>query len=294
MEQRKCCQITTWLFVSILLLSSLIVESFLTNDIESLEYLLRKQVNKEIKSPKTGDFYDISIPSNYTGIKARVVRLRTSSFYVRGVNYSLVKIPPRVVPQPNRKRMTIIYENLGNWSSHFYNVPNYTMVAPVFGLVAYTSSGDTFTDDEKMNFFVQENPILINFQHVSLHIEKNVTPICVSFNNGGIATFNMTKRYVCEAYGTGHYTLVISNEIYNKTQSERINLWWVLGFVIGFVGLVILILVLVNLVKAAKRRRIKKLEKNSENGEPFDTFWIGDTKLPLATMVRTQPSLENN
>jgi hypothetical protein len=51
---------------------------------------------------------------------------------------------------------------------------------------------------------------------------------------------------------------------------------------------------LVNLVKAAKRKKIKKLENNSENGEPFDTFWIGDSKLPLASMIRTQPVLEND
>ncbi|KEH18738.1 hypothetical protein MtrunA17_Chr8g0347761 [Medicago truncatula] len=295
MGHHKWLQIS-WLFVSIMFLSSL-VQSSQTYDHESLEDLLCKQVNKDIVNPKTGVFYNISLPSNYTGMEVRVVRLRTSSFYKRGVNSSFFNVPPHVVPQPIRKRMAILYENFGNWSSHYFNVPNYTMVAPVFGFVAYTSSGNSFMDNEKMNLVItQGNPILIHFHHVRLH-EKNDTPICVKFSDSGNLEFNnMTKPYVCETYGTGHYTLVvpIPKELYNKRQSKRFTIWWILGFVLGFVGLVVLILLLVTLVKAAKKTRIKKLERNSENGESFDTFWIGETKLPLAPTIRTQPVLEND
>jgi hypothetical protein len=255
-------------------------------------------VNKERENPITGIFYNITIPSNYTGMKVRVVRLRTSSFYQRGLNYSLFNIPPHIVPTPNRKRMAILFENFGNWSSHYFNVPNYTMVAPVFGFVAYTSSGNNFLDNEKMNLVIKGKPILINFHYVRLH-KKNDTPICVKLSDdGGILGFrSMTKDYACEAYGIGHYTLVVpisEESTYIKSQSKRFTQWWIVGFVIGFVGLVILVFILVNLVKAAKRKKIKKLENNSENGEPFDTFWIGDTKLPLASMIRTQPVLEND
>ncbi|WJX86873.1 hypothetical protein P8452_69124 [Trifolium repens] len=100
--------------------------------------------------------------------------------------------------------------------------------------------------------------------------KKNDTPICVKLSDdGGILGFrSMTKDYACEAYGIGHYTLVVpisEESTYIKSQ-----------------------------IKAAKRKKIKKLENNSENGEPFDTFWIGDTKLPFASMIRTQPVLEND
>ncbi|XP_061349877.1 uncharacterized protein LOC133295097 [Gastrolobium bilobum] len=193
--------------------------------------------------------------------------------------------------------MSILYENLGNWSSHYYSVPNYTMVAPVFGFMAYSSSETTLTECEKMNFIIQGDPITIQFPQVGSH-EKNNTPICAKFSGDGSVEFNnMTEPYVCEAQSQGHYTLVIPSpkEVHNtRGQSKRFTIWWVLGFVIGFVGLVILALVLLALVKAEKRRRIRKMERNSEGGEPFDTFWIGETKLPLAPMIRTQPNLEND
>ncbi|CAI8607628.1 unnamed protein product [Vicia faba] len=291
MDQHKWWQVT-WLFISIIMFLSSLVQTLQTYDHDSLEDFFCKQVNKCIKNPKTGIFYNTSLPSNYTGMKVRAVRMRTSSFYIRGLNYSLLNVPPRVVPQPNRKRMVILYENFGNWSSHYFNVPtNYTMVAPVFGFVAYTSSKNAFIENEKMNLVTQGKPILIHFHHVRLH-GKNDTPICVKFlENGRLKFNNMSKPYVCEAFGTGHYTLVIPSSLYNKS---LFDIWWVLGFVIGFVGLVLLVLVLVTLVKASKKRKIKKLEKNSENGEAFDTFWIGETKMPLGSMVRTQPVLIEN
>lgn len=282
----------TWvIIVSLFLSSSLVIEG--SHGQESFEAFLWNHVNKEIEKPKTGVFYNISLPANYTGMEVTVVRLRTISLWLRGVNYSFFNVPPKVVPQPNRKRMAILFENLGNWSSHFYNVPNYTMVAPVFGLMGYDSSEKAFVDNEKINLVIQGDPIIIRFPHVGTRVKKNV-PICAKFGAGGSVEFNnMTKPYVCEANSTGHYTLVVP-ESHTKSKAKRLTTWWVLGFVIGFVGLVILALVLIALVKAAKRRRIGKMERNSEGGEPFDTFWIGDTKLPLATMSRTQPTLEND
>ncbi|KAE9615379.1 hypothetical protein Lalb_Chr04g0254601 [Lupinus albus] len=222
-----------------------------------------------------------------------IVRLRTVSFWLRGVNYGVFNVPQRVVPQPNRKRMAILYENLGNWSSYYYNVPNHTMVAPVFGIIPYTSSETTLIDCEKMNLVIQGNPIRIQFPHVRPHA-KNVTPICVKFGADGSVEFsNMTKLYVCEAKSEGHYTLVVPSTK-SHTQSKGFNIWWVLGFVIGFVGLVMVVLVLIMLVKVAKRRKIRKMEKISEGHEAFDTFWIGESKLPLASTMRTQPVLEKD
>ncbi|CAK8560744.1 unnamed protein product [Lathyrus sativus] len=291
MDQHKWWQVI-WLVISIIMFLSSLVQTLQTYDHESLEDFFCKQVNKDIENPKTGIFYNTSLPSNYTGMKVRAIRLRTSSFYIRGLNYSIFKFPPHVVPQPNRKRMVILYENFGNWSSHYFNVPtDYTMVAPIFGFVAYTSSENAFIVKEKMSFVIHGKPILIHFHHVRLH-DKNDTPICVKFLDDGILEFhNMSKPYVCEAYGTGHYTLVVPSPFPSPLYNKNIfTIWWILGFV----GLVLLVLVLVTLTEVAKKRKIKKLEKNSENGEAFDTFWIGETKMPLGSMIRTQPVLIEN
>lgn len=288
----------TWIIVSLFLSS--FVEGPKTYDHDALDAFLSNHATKEIKKPRTGVFYNISLPSNLTGMQVSVVRVRTVSFWLRGVNHSSFNIPSRIVPQPNRKRMAILYENLGNWSTYYYHVPNYTMVAPVLGVLSYSSSETTLIVCEKMNLVIQGKgePITIRFPNVMPHA-KNVTPICAKFGAGGSVKFNnMTKPYVCEAHSQGHYTLVVpSPKAHTHTQSQSkgkgFSIWWVLGFVIGFVVLVMLALVLIALVKVAKKRRIRKLEKNSERGEPFDTFWIGETKLPLASMLRTQPVLEN-
>ncbi|KAK7292759.1 hypothetical protein RJT34_15612 [Clitoria ternatea] len=273
--------------------SSLVEGSHMSYDHESLDAFFGKKTNKEISRPRTGVFYNVSIPSNFTGMEISVVRLRSVPFWFRGVNYSFSNIPPRIVPRPNVVRIAILYENLGNWSSHYYNVPNYTLVAPVFGLMAYNSSKRAFIG-EKIDFIIQGDPITIQFPHVMQH-ETNSTPVCAKFSVGGkVELSNMTKPYVCEGHGQGHYTLVVpSLPSHTNSGSKRFNIWWVLGFVIGFVGLVILALVLLALVKDAKRRKLRKLERNSEGGELFDTFWIGETKLPLASMIRTKPALEN-
>ncbi|TKY64021.1 hypothetical protein E2542_SST13911 [Spatholobus suberectus] len=276
-----------------LFLSSLVDGSQTYYDHESLDAFLCKQANKEIKSPRTGVFYNVSLPCNFTGMEISVVRLRSVSLWLRGMNYSFFSLPPRIVPRPNEKRIAILFENLGNWSSHYYNVPNYTMVAPAFGVMAYRSSKSALID-RKINFTIQGDPIIIRFPHVEQN-RKNDTPICAKFSAGGLVKFkNMTRPYFCEAHSQGHYTLVVpSFPSPKEPQSKRFNTRWVLGFVIGFVGLVILVLILLALVKEAKRRRIRKMERNSSVGELFDTFWIGETKLPLASTIRTQPILEN-
>ncbi|KAE9595766.1 hypothetical protein Lal_00030485 [Lupinus albus] len=294
LKVERWCQIT-WIIVC-LFLSSL-VEASDTYDHDSLDTFLCKHANRAIGKPRTGAFYNISLPGNFTGIDISVVRLRTVSFWLRGVNYSFFNIPKRVVPQPNRKRMAILYENLGNWSSHYYNVPNYTMLAPVFGIIPYTSSETTLIDCEKMNLIIQGKPIRIQFPHIRPHA-KNVTPICVKFGADGSVKFrNMIKPYVCEAKSEGHYTIVVpttKSHTQNLSKGFKFNIWWVLGFVICFVGLFVLVLVLIIVVKVVKRRKIRKMEKNSEKGEAFDTFWIGETKVPFASIRRTQPVLEND
>nr|KYP48777.1 hypothetical protein KK1_029500 [Cajanus cajan] len=226
-------------------------------------------------------------------MQVSVVRLRSFSLWLRGMNFSFFNLPPRIVSQPNEKRIVILFENLGHWSSHYYNVSNYTMVAPVFGLMAYSSSESAFIN-QNIDFTIRGDPIRIRFPLAEQH-GKNNTPICAKFSVDGLVKFiNMSKPYVCEARSQGHYTLVVpSSPKEPHTRSKRFTIWWVLGFVIGFVGLVILVLILLALVKEAKRRRIRKLERISSGGELFDTFWIGETKLPLASSIRTQPILEN-
>ncbi|BAT98039.1 hypothetical protein LR48_Vigan707s002200 [Vigna angularis] len=284
--------------VIVCLFSSSLVEGLKTySDRKSLDSFLRMQANEEIKNPKTGVLYNVSLPSNLTGMEVSVVRLRSFSLWSRGMNYSFFNLPPRIMSRPSQKRITILYENLGNCSSHYYNVPNHTMVAPVFGVMAYSSSESALVD-EKINFTIHGDPIKIWFP-LADERGRNHTPLCAKFTDNGLVKFkNMTKPYVCEVHRQGHYTLVIPSfpfpdELHTHSHGRRFTTWWVLGFAIGFIGLVVLGLILLALVMEVKKRKIRKMEKNSAGEELFDTFWIGETKLPLASSIRTQPILEN-
>ena len=82
-------------------------------DRESLDDFLRKQANKETERLRKGVLSNVSLPSNFTGMEVSVVRLRSFSLWSRGMNYSIFSLPPRILPQPNEKRITILFENLG-------------------------------------------------------------------------------------------------------------------------------------------------------------------------------------
>ncbi|KAI4355179.1 hypothetical protein L6164_003975 [Bauhinia variegata] len=299
MGLHRCWQITL-LIVSFFTLS--LVEASSHHDPESLIAIFRDLANKEIAKPRTGIVYNISLPANFTGMQVSVIRLRSASFWSRGVNHSFFNIPPRVRAMPNIMRLSIVYDNLGNWSSSYYNVPNYTMVAPVLGFMAYSSPLPALIGSTRMNFSIQGDPITIRFPQMRPQ-GKNETPICAKLGDGGsVQFFNMAKPFECITESQGHYALVVPSERVEfpspraESPAPEVHshtLWWVLGFVIGFVGLILVILVLFLLVKLDKRRRIRKMEGNSERDLPFDTFWVGESKMPSASMIRTQPALEN-
>ncbi|KAJ7951254.1 DUF1191 domain-containing protein [Quillaja saponaria] len=259
-------------------------------DPESLGVFFHDHANKELEKPRTGTLYNISLPANFSGMEVSVVRIRSGTFWARGVNFSFFNIPPRIVPDPYAKRLAIVYENLGNWSSYYYNVTGYSLVAPVVGFMVYDSSNSSAVGIQKLNFTIRGDPITVRFPQVELK-GKNVTAKCVKFGAGGTVKLkNMTKPNVCTTEGQGHFTIVIPS----PPKKERCILWWIFGFGIGLLGLILLSLVLLGIITFVRRIRIEKMERKSEKGVAFDTFWIGGSKMPSASMIRTQPTLEND
>lgn len=196
-----------------------------------------------------------------------------------------------------------MFENLGNWSSHYYNVPNYTIIAPVLGLTAYNSSGATLVLDERINLSTlgEDKNIKVRFFRGGVDGKLEKVPICAKFGgDGGLVELKtMSEPYVCETKSEGHYGLVVplmeeGNEKVDRKryyESKR----WALGFGIGsgVIGLVLVGLGFVRTVKVVKRKKIREMEEMSEKGEAIDVFWVGGSKMPSASMIRTQPALEN-
>lgn len=269
-------------------------------DADSFSGFVHKYANNSLSKPRTGIVYNISLPSNYSGIKVSYIRLRSGNFWVRGSNLSWISIPPRVTSVPYVKRIAIIFENLGNWSSTFYKVPGYTLVAPVIGFTVYDSSTNSSTlSNHKLHLVIMgRNPILVMFPKVNLGENGGKKPQCVKFGAGGTFELkNMTGPSLCSASDFGHFSLVIPTPSIEKEEKKKKGMlweWWVIGFGVGLVALALMGLALMAVLRLVRKKNIKDMEKESERGVSFDTVWIGKSRMPSASMVRTQPNLENS
>lgn len=283
----------SWYYI-ILVMFSLSLSSFARGsndyDLDSLNAFIHDYANKSLGNPRTGILYNIFLPANFSGMEVSAIRLRSGQFWATGrKKISLFQFPPKIRPTPYAKRIAILCQNFGNWSSYYYNVPGYRLVAPVVGFVAYDSSNSSTLGNLKVNFSVMGNPISVHFSHDIVLGGKDLTPKCVKFGADGSFTLqDMNESYVCVSRSAGHFSVVVP-----KKHDQRILKFWVLGFGLGFVVLVLGGLVLAAIFRLLRRRKIMKMEQQTERGVAFDTFWIGGSKLPSASMIRTQPALEN-
>lgn len=275
----------TWVLFCLSL--SLFAQGSNDYDLESLNKFAHDYATKFLAHPRTGTLYSISLPANFSGIEVSVVRLRSGQFWATGKNFSFFQIPPRIMPTPYAKRIAIMYQNLGNWSSYYFKVPGYKLVAPVVGFVAYDSSNSSTIGNRKVKFSTMGRPISVHFPLIDRREGKNATPKCVKFGADGSFTLrNMNKSHVCVTEGQGHFSVVVP-----KTRADGRIRFSVLGFSLGFVGLVFMGLII---AATFRRKKMRGMEKQTERGVAFDTFWIGGSKMPSASMIRTQPALEND
>ncbi|KAK9068332.1 hypothetical protein SSX86_012443 [Deinandra increscens subsp. villosa] len=240
---------------------------------------------------KTGVLYNASLPSNLTGIEVSVIRLRWDSFWAKGANYSGFQMPPRIFSYPYSPRLDIVYSLVDNQSSYYYsyyNVANdHILVAPVVGFNVY---GNNFT--AKLNLTLFGGPILIRFPQVINEKAKCV----VFYSNGTFGMSNKTRQDMCLVRDQGHFSMAVPKEELEDVKEKRENLWkwWVFGFGIGVLGLLLIGFIVFIFIESIRRRNIQKMEKEAEKNEVLETTYVGQSKMPLATVVRTQPVIEND
>ncbi|XP_010456217.1 PREDICTED: uncharacterized protein LOC104737679 [Camelina sativa] len=270
------------------------------NSIGDLDDLIRSYAASATTSTRrrqTGSLYAISLPSNLSDIKASVVTVRNSEFWRKGTNFSGILIPPMVKTTPYAKRIAFVYESFGNHSSsvYFRLADNYTFVSPVNGFTGYDA---TNTNDLKnLNLSIKrDDPIVIKLDPYASRDDRRGIKCIVFGDNGLFSSFSNTIRdYECAATNThGHYyALVVLNEKpkpKHEPEVSRRNWWW---FVLTGIGVsVIVVVVIVVVVKLVKKKRLREMERESEKSETIGNVWIGRSRMPSATMVRTQPCLE--
>nr|GLL25181.1 uncharacterized protein LOC109188618 [Ipomoea trifida]GMC91202.1 Lipoprotein signal peptidase [Ipomoea batatas] len=283
-------------------LLSLPVSPHAIDDPNSLDSFIRDFASNRSRR-RTGRLYEVVLPANFSGIEASIVTLKSGSLWMRGANFSLFGIPPRVLPWPYVRRLEIVYENLGNWSSSYFNPPNHTLVSPVIGLIAYEekrSRNGSYGINSKIELNVIKDPITLHFPYISLpHHNNNVNASalkCVGFQSNGTVEFsNVSRNRTCSVRGVGHFSLVIPTPPKQQKKKKKSTAWkwWVIigsSVVLGILGLLLLIGIT---YKAVKGKRLGKMERQSEKSESLDCVWVGSSKMPCATSIRTQPALEN-
>ncbi|XP_043715645.1 uncharacterized protein LOC122664028 [Telopea speciosissima] len=261
----------------------------------SLDDLLQQYASRVLARSHSGILYKATLPANLSGMEASVVRLRGGSFWTRGANYSAFQLPPKISASPYIKRLAIVYQNLGNWSSHYYRVSGHSLVTPVVGFRAYDASNFSSSVITPINLSVIGDPISIHFPQFLLPSGLNWTAKCVTFNvDGTVFLTDMTLPNVCSTPNQGHFSIVVEQPKRKARRGWNLWRWWVVVVVCGFVGLVSICVVSILLVRHTKAKKIRKMERKADQGESFKTIWVGSSKMPSAAVTRTQPILENS
>lgn len=289
-ERRSSHIICAIFYIWFLLFSS--VYGSIGNDPESLDASIYNYAMETLAKRRTGTLLNVSLPANFSGIRASVIRLRSSTLWDRGANFESFYIPTRVVTFPFVRRIAIVYHNLGNWSSYYYKVPGYTLVTPVVGFMAYDASNLSTSANGTLKFIVLDSPIVVSFPNSTIAELKhgNAEAKCVKLSDGGLVEFRNLTEGRCVTQGDGHFSIAIPSP-----ESKKKKSWarWVIGFGAGFIGLILVVLIIIIACKIVRSEKMRKMEEESEKGVAFDTKWIGRSKMPSASMVRTQPVLEH-
>ncbi|KAI5655380.1 hypothetical protein M9H77_32567 [Catharanthus roseus] len=264
---------------------------------ESLDAILHDHAFKTLyqgRRPQTGALYNASLPPSLAGMKVSVVRLRSRTLWRLGANFSHFHIPPETLPVPYVKRLLIVYHDLGNWSSYYYNTSGYTLLTSVIGFAIYDASDSRGKDLMKLNLDTMVNPIVIAFQNSTSDNgskRRGGRAKCATFGDDGrVILSEMNMPGICYSTNQGHFSII--SPFKNKKQTK---MWWfwVIGFLLGVVGLSMVAFIGTVVFKARSVKKTHDMEREADEGEVLRTFWVDSSKMPRAEVTRTYPVLES-
>lgn len=297
-------------------------ESSSISQAKALDVLLQEYAYKALKNPITGTIYDGDVPSNLTGIKVSALRLRSGSLRRKGVSmYKEFVIPKGVIARPYVKRLVLVYQNLGDLSTKYYQnlLPNYSYLAPVLGLLAYNGMDLSATNLQELDITVSRDPISVKFEGVNPAPDGAVAK-CVWFNLQGVSNFSdVTEGNTCSTTQQGHFSIVVESTApapapapvspppppgagapspapggQGGGKKSKKKVWIIVGSVLGGLAFLLLLSLLILWVnKFKQKKKLQQMEREAEVGEALHMASVGETKAPAATGTRTQPTLEH-
>ncbi|XP_074582245.1 uncharacterized protein LOC141838617 [Curcuma longa] len=263
------------------------------NDASSLNTLLQDYAFRAFVRPHTGVIYDGTVPSDLTDIRIAAIRLRSGSLRRKGMSYNEFSIPFGLSVQPYVVRLVLVYHNLGNWSSLYYPLPaGYTFLTPVIGLLAYDATNLSATNLPELRVVVSESPISINFTNVTT-VSNGAR--CVRFGlNSSLEFENLVSSNTCSTDRLGHFSIVINSSERAGNRDSNSKVWKIVGSVIGgLIALVLFALIVFCLSRVRKNKKVAQMEQHADAGVSLQTSRVGNTQIPVASVTRTQPVLEN-
>ncbi|XP_057533664.1 uncharacterized protein LOC130811390 [Amaranthus tricolor] len=306
------------------------------------DYLYNYSTRSLAHKSHTGVLYNITnLPSKFSNMKISILRLRSRTLWSQGANFSYFDIPPKIITIPYVKRLSIMYENFGNLSSHYFDLPGYTFLTKVIGIAVYNASdlsGNTSFNRLNLLNLTSKGEVIMKVKftrseeftlsslssaRVGRHnnTKENMLRKCVRFDpiSSLVELSDMLSPNTCLSQGLGHFAIAMpihndsilspppssspsplfSPSITSKSRRERkrniaIWLWWMIGFLVGIISLTTIVLCFVIGYKIFRLRKLEKMEKIAEKNISLQIKWIGNSKLPMGSMSRTQGVLEED
>ncbi|CAL9118533.1 unnamed protein product [Musa acuminata var. zebrina] len=298
MGPRAVCWPVTSLLFSSLLLVALGTDSS-TMSIDSLDSTIRDRAFDLLSRGRTGVAYEVPLPSSLSGVRASVQRMRSGNLWSRGARLGSLHVPPRTTTVPFVRRLVVVHQDLGNRSSSFFNVPGYSLLAPVVGCLAYDATcGSTSNATRKLELRVLGDPISITFPRVTLPAGLNATIECARLGPHGsvVQLADAASDNACAATRTGHFTMVVPSSVASSApDTARETTWrvWAVACGSGVVGLLLVGLVGMGIMRLTRNRKMEEMEQKAEEGEALGTTWAGRSKMPSAAISRTKAVMED-
>lgn len=264
------------------------------NESISMDAFLQETAFKTLvrRRPYTGALYRASLPANLSGMEVSVVRLRSRRLWEKGANFSHIGIPSNTLPVPHVRRMVIVYQDFGNLSSSYFEIPGFSLQTPVVGFMVFNATSNIETKNiTKLSINTMENPVEIHFPDMKLPSGKSSNTRCAEFDENG--RFHLTQMgsslNVCYSKKQGYFAVVSKLKRKKKT-------WylWVIGFVLGAGGVVVGGYAAMVSIRALKTKKIQIMEKQADEDLVLQSRWVGNSKMPSAAVTRTMPVLENS
>ncbi|KAK1378165.1 Atpob [Heracleum sosnowskyi] len=232
---------------------------------ESLDVVLHKHAFGALvhHRPLTGALYVAPLPTDLAGIQVAVLRMRSKTLWTKGANFSNFQIPPRTLSVPYVRRVLLVYQDLGNQSSQYYNITGYSLVSSVVGFMVYDASNFTINNITKLDLSTTGTRISVQFPNLTFESGTNPKTSCAIFSaDGKVSITGRSLNNSCYTRNAGHFSIVTPLQ-----RNENTRKIWVIGTVLGFVLLICGSFLGVVCVKMFKLKKTHEMEKAASEGE---------------------------